>query len=56
MDSIASYLSNELFSKNAAGLKLQTESLRLWTVLLHYNLGVDYFKLVFKKYFSFADW
>lgn len=53
MDSIASYLSNELFSKNAEGLKLQIESLRLWKVLLYYNLGLDYFRSVLYFLFFF---
>lgn len=46
MDSIASYLSNEVFSKNTSGLKLQIESLHFWTVLMHYGFGLDYFRYV----------
>lgn len=44
MDSIATYLSNETFSLNTTGLKLQTECLHLFTLYLQYNLALDYFR------------
>lgn len=44
MDSVASYLSNETFSINPAGLKLQTECLHLFSLLLQYNLALDYLR------------
>lgn len=44
MDSVANYISNESYSLNTTGLKLQMESFHLFTILLQYNLGLDYFK------------
>jgi hypothetical protein len=42
MNSILSYLSLEKYSVNTSGLKLQTESLHLWCVLIHYGLATDH--------------
>lgn len=46
MHSIATYLSNDMLSLNAEGLKLQIESLHLWSCLLNYGLTAEYFALV----------
>lgn len=43
MHSIASYLSQESFSVNPTGLKLQTECLHLFSILSRYKLAFDYF-------------
>ncbi|KAK5645366.1 hypothetical protein RI129_006666 [Pyrocoelia pectoralis] len=43
MDSISLYLSDESFSQNVNGLRLQIEALHLWNVFVHYNLALDYF-------------
>ncbi|KAF5272229.1 hypothetical protein FQA39_LY01311 [Lamprigera yunnana] len=43
MESLCSYLSNESFSLNSHGLKLQIESLHLWTVFVHYDCAIDNF-------------
>ncbi|XP_044261913.1 RNA polymerase II-associated protein 1 [Tribolium madens] len=45
MDAILTYLSHENYSMNTNGLKLQTESLHLWSVFIHYNLTWDYFQV-----------
>lgn len=44
MDAVLSYLSHETYSANTNGLKLQTESLHLWTVFIYYNLTLDQFR------------
>lgn len=43
MDSITSYLNNKDIPINTNGLKLQTESLHLWSTLISYNLALDDF-------------
>ncbi|XP_023028847.1 RNA polymerase II-associated protein 1 isoform X2 [Leptinotarsa decemlineata] len=45
LDSITLYLSNDTFSSNVNGLRLQTECLNFWSVLLHYGLALDYFSV-----------
>lgn len=42
MNSIAGFLSNDKYARNANGLRLQTESFHLWSVFLHYGLAVDF--------------
>lgn len=46
MDSIITYLSNDLVSMNADGLKLQIESMHLWITLLNYGLSKEYFSVL----------
>ncbi|RZC33485.1 RNA polymerase II-associated protein 1 [Asbolus verrucosus] len=46
MDAILSYLSSEKYSLNTNGLKLQTESLHLWSVFVHYGIALDYFQVL----------
>ncbi|XP_018327334.1 RNA polymerase II-associated protein 1 [Agrilus planipennis] len=46
MDSLVSYLSSEDFSMNSNGLKLQIESLHLWSVFVHFELALDHFKVL----------
>lgn len=46
MDSIASYLTNENYSLNANGLKLQIECFHFWSLLINYGLTFDYFTIL----------
>nr|CAI5819455.1 unnamed protein product [Callosobruchus analis] len=41
LDSIISYLSDDTFSANINGLRLQTECMHFWTLVSHYGLTED---------------
>ncbi|XP_018578046.1 RNA polymerase II-associated protein 1 isoform X2 [Anoplophora glabripennis] len=43
LDSIALYLTNDTFSLNINGLRLQTECMHFWSLLIHYGLALDSF-------------
>ncbi|EFA10420.1 RNA polymerase II-associated protein 1 [Tribolium castaneum] len=45
MDAVLTYLSHENYAMNTNGLKLQTESLHLWSVFAHFNLTLDYLRV-----------
>ncbi|KAJ3642874.1 hypothetical protein Zmor_025623 [Zophobas morio] len=46
MDAILSYLSTNQYSMNTNGLKLQTESMHLWSVFVHYGLAMEHIEVL----------
>ncbi|KAJ8946888.1 hypothetical protein NQ318_008244 [Aromia moschata] len=46
LDSIILYLSNDTFSSNVNGLRLQTECLHFWSLLVNYRLPLDYLSVI----------
>ncbi|CAG9862069.1 unnamed protein product [Phyllotreta striolata] len=46
LDSLVLYLSNDTFSSNVNGLRLQTECFHSFSLLIHYNLALDYFSIL----------
>ncbi|KAJ8961047.1 hypothetical protein NQ314_005976 [Rhamnusium bicolor] len=56
LDSILMCLSNDTFSSNVNGLKLQTECMHLWTLLINYGLSLDYFSIFQSTLLSLLDY
>ncbi|KAJ8975452.1 hypothetical protein NQ317_000701 [Molorchus minor] len=46
LDLILVYLSDDAFSTNVNGLRLQTECIHFWSVLVHYGLALDHFSVL----------
>ncbi|CAH1115181.1 unnamed protein product [Psylliodes chrysocephalus] len=46
LESIVLYISNDVFSSNVNGLKLQTECMHFLSLLVHYGLSLDYFSVL----------
>ncbi|XP_028143374.1 RNA polymerase II-associated protein 1 isoform X2 [Diabrotica virgifera virgifera] len=56
LDSILMYLSNDLFSSDITGIRLQTECIHFWSVLVHYGLAMDYFRPLQPVLLSLLDY
>ncbi|XP_056635856.1 RNA polymerase II-associated protein 1 [Diorhabda sublineata] len=55
-DSIILYLSNDTFSLNVNGLKLQTECMHFWNLLVYYGLTLDYFSILQPTLLNLLDY